>query len=226
MKSFIQWLENFASHYGGVKNKWQVITAKDVEEDPSIAEELFRLISQAYSKIGGHVSLRAPKDIIDALISGEMSFFKAIDVDEEPDPDALLGFKTRSHGKKAVVSALKPDNAAAKQNWLSYITQIHHSKGYYSEVSEALASVLLKPGIPVIDDEKVVRSILNKDIEWYGKFPAFEEQRLKEREIKQSTIEKFKNFNGWYGRKLDDGNVHVKIMIGIPDIKDYKDADL
>lgn len=219
MKSFIQWLENFASHFGGVKNKWQVITAKDVEEDPSISDELFDLINKAYSKIGGHVSLRSPEDITNALTSGELSFFKAIDVDSKPDPDALLGFKSRSHGKKAVVSAVKSDSFEAKKSWLNYITQVHHDKGHYSEVSEAMASVLLKPGVPIVDDEKVVRHILNKDIEWYGEFPEFEEKRLLEKGIKTSTIEKFKNFNGWYGRRLDDGEIYVKIMVGIPHLE-------
>jgi hypothetical protein len=215
MLYFRKWLEDFASHYSGVKNKWQTIEAKDVLEDPSIADELFHLIHSAYSKIGGHVDLRSPKDIIRSLVNGEMSFYKAIDADAEPDPDALIGYKNKS-GKKAVVSAVKHNSELAKKAWFNYNVDSFKEKGHYSEVSDAMAGALLKPGTPVVEDEAIVRKVLQKEIKWYGAFPEFEAERLKERGVPERVINRFKEFKGWYGRALGDGEIHVKIMIGIP----------
>lgn len=215
MLNFRNWLENFASHYGNTKNKWQTIEAKDVIDDPSIADELFSLIHGAYSKIGGHVDLKSPQDIIRSLVNGEMSFFKATDVDDKPDPDALVGFKKRS-GSKGVVSAVKQGSETAKKAWLDYKMSSHQEKGHYSEVSDAAAGALLKPGMPVVEDEAIVRKVLQKNIKWFGTFPDFEAKRMIEKGVPEKTVSRFMNYKGWYGRELGDGEMHVKIMIGIP----------
>lgn len=117
---------------------------------------------------------------------------------------------------KGVVSAIKQGSDVAKKAWLDYKMDSHQKPGHYSEVSDAAAGALLKPGMPVVEDEKLVRQVLKKDIKWYGKFPDFEVERLKNKGVPERTINRFKEFKGWYGRTLGDGEIHVKIMIGIP----------
>lgn len=218
MLSFISWLENFASHFGGEKNKWQTVRAKDLVEDPTLADEIFDLIKGAYKDIGGHVDLRSPEDITNSLVSGKMSFFKVIDVDVPNDPDAVVGFKDKASGTKNVVSAIKRGSDAAKAAWIDDGIKTLQTPGHYAEVSDALAGTLLKPGINVIEDENIVKKVLQRDVKWFGEFPEFEVARLKAKGIKDSAIARFKQHKGWYGRMLGDQQMHVKIMIGIPSV--------
>lgn len=211
-RKFNQWYkirESFASTFKPKKNHWVSVDLESLKKDPEIAEELFKLIDQAYKNIGGHVDFRSPQNIIDAFEKGEINLIKAVDVDSEPDPDALTIYKHRSGGMKAVASAAKTTSPESKKELVNYKTKAFHTPQYYSEVSDAMAKVLLEAGVPVVEDEETVREVLGKPIQWYGEHPDLNS-------LKDSVKKVFGKYNGWYGRMLGDGQVHAKIMVGIP----------
>lgn len=219
--TFVEWLakrdirEDFASKSGGKKNTWITIGADGIENDPVLAQQLFQLIDDAYSSIGGHVEFRSPQDIVNAFKNQDISVIKAIDIDEDPDPDALNVYKNKAGGLKTVASAAKTKSDQAKSALTTGKKAELNLPGYYGEVSDKIAKVLLDIGVPVVEDEATVRKVLQKDIIWYGENPQL--SSLPERV--QQTFGKYK---GWYGRQLRDGKTHVKIMVGKPIVPQQK----
>ena len=207
---FRRFIESFASTLHPQKNQWVTIGADIIEQDPSIANELFQLIDTAYKNIGGHVDFRSPQDVINAFQDGQISLLKAIDVDEHPDPDAVTISKPSGGGHKGVAMAAKPGVRNAITQLLGLKKQALHTPNHYAEVSDAAAKVLLGMGVPVVLDKNMVQKVLHgKQIVWYGQHPDLEN-------LKPSVQAVFGKYNGWYGRVLGDGKVHAKIMVGLP----------
>lgn len=140
------------------KNKW---TDLDGSEMTQFKNDLFSIVKNAYSKIGGHPAVKSVSDI-----PGKIQIWQAIDVDSEPDADATIGFKKRPAGNKLVVMG-QDGSKEAKRAVVSQVIKYLKKKGWYAEVSKELVD---KFGLKPIDDEPRVRKILKgKDIEWLGK---------------------------------------------------------
>ena len=58
----------------------------DAEERKEAQQNLYDLISNAYSSIGGHVKFQSPSDIVDP----ESDYWRAADLDDDPELD--VGF--------------------------------------------------------------------------------------------------------------------------------------
>ena len=214
--SFSNWFnkritEDFEKSFG-VKNKWVTIDSTNIEKDPDLAYEIFDLINSAYKSIGGHADFKSAKDVINAFKNGEVSVAKAIDVDAVPDMDAVTIYKQRSGGSKSVASAAKSSSDIAKNNLIAHKAYELKQPGHYAEVSDKLAKILLSMGVPVVENPDIVNSIINKEVKWYGNHPDLSK-------LPPKVAEVFDKYKGWYGRVLGDGQIHAKIMVGLPKLK-------
>tara|TARA_R110002012_G_scaffold276054_1_gene462895 strand:- start:728 stop:1252 length:525 start_codon:yes stop_codon:yes gene_type:complete len=160
------------------KNKWEDLDSGNIEQ---FKKDLLSIVKNAYSKIGGHPAVKSASDI-----PGKIHIWQAIDVDDEPDADATIGFKKRPAGNKLVVMG-QDGSKAAKRAVVSQVIKYLKKKGWYAEVSKDLVD---KFGLKPIDDESRVRKILKgKDIEWLEK--------------------------GYYNRSIG-GKSHKKVLVGNP----------
>lgn len=176
------------------KNVWERFTVQDLRSDEELAEELFLLIQQAYAPIGGHATIRSPQDLMK-----EATFFNVIDVDHDPDPDAILLVRKKAAGEKH--TGMGHDGTRpAKDAVLKERSKLLKRKGHFVEVSGASAHIFLtKFDVPIVTDEATVREVLNKPITWVGARPDG----------------KYPKATGWYERVIGSGK-HLKIMLGIP----------
>ena len=77
------------------KNKWiDLINRNDLDE---VKDNLYVLVDNAYSKLGGNVSIKNPDDVL------KREYWEAIDIDNDPDADAVLFGKKTKHGIKISV---------------------------------------------------------------------------------------------------------------------------
>ena len=137
------------------KNRWEDLKGAELNK---FKQDLVDIITQAYSKIGGHATIKSVSDI-----PGDVQLWQAIDVDADPDADATVGYKKRSGGTKMVVMG-QDGSSAAKQAVVKQVLKSLKKSGYYAEVSKSLVD---KFGLKPIDDEAKVRKALGgKDIEW------------------------------------------------------------
>lgn len=165
------------------KDKWIPLSPKEVED---LKKQLFDLIDNAYKPLGGHPNVQSPEDIKSAA-----DLFTVIDLDDDPEHDAVALAKNRAGGIKHVGlghDGSKPARSAA----VNYKAKELKTQGNYVEVSGKLFDILKAKGVPVVDDEDTVRSILKgKEIEWNG--------------------------DGTYDREIG-GKKLTKVMMGKPNI--------
>ena len=170
---------------GFEKNVWVTLTK---DEQAEFADEIFDLISTAYAPIGGHSNYKSPDDVTGA--EGE-SDYMVIDLDDDPEFDALKISQEKAAGTKSVGmghNGSKPAKSAAVN-----ISAIMLKKpGYFIEVSGVLKDILASKGVPVVTDEETIR------------------KALKGKEIEM-------NDDGTYSRVIG-GTKHTKTMMGNPKV--------
>ena len=164
------------------KNKWVNLKGKDLDE---FRNEIYDLIKSTYASIGGHPNIKSPSDI--SLSS--INYWEAIDVDNDPDPDAISGAKKRAGGRKYTIGATDGSSPAKRAYVGSRIKKLKQ-KGHYAEMSHKIADIMASSGVPIVDDEDKVRQVLKgKPITWLG--------------------------DGWYERSIG-GKKFKKRMFGKP----------
>ena len=90
--------EEVWADYGHDKGKWEEIPTSDMSSDPDnvdITDELITLINNAYKNIGGNYDFQTAADI-----PGEADYWTAIDIDDDPEPDAVRVAKSKPSGLK------------------------------------------------------------------------------------------------------------------------------
>jgi hypothetical protein len=172
------------------KGKYISLDGKEKEEAQQV---LFDLISNAYSSIGGHLKIKSPADIL----TPELGFWRAADIDEDPELDVVYFGKITPRGVKHTGIGHDGDRGNIK-NLLIRKSRELNEPGNYVEISgAAFDSFVKRAGVPVINDEEKVRAILKgKDLEWHGEHP----------EGKQEG-------DGWYTRKIG-GKPVTKTLAG------------
>jgi hypothetical protein len=75
------------------KGKYIPLDDKEVEQ---AKQDLFSLIDNAYKDIGGHVKFKSPDDVLDP----ELEFWRAADLDDDPDLDVVYFGKKTPFGVK------------------------------------------------------------------------------------------------------------------------------
>jgi hypothetical protein len=167
------------------KNKWVTIPASELKD---YDEEIFKLISTAYAPIGGHPNYKSPSDVSGNESDAE---YEAIDLDDDPEIDALSAVKPKAAGKKFVATG-HDGSSAAKSSVVNYKASQLKAGGYFVEVSGKIKDIFKAKGVEPINDEELVRKVLKgKEIEWLG--------------------------NGEYKREIG-GKVFTKALMGKPRI--------
>ena len=88
------------------KGKWQPIPSSDLKD---FEDEIFGLISTAYAPIGGHPNYSTAADVTGAEKDAD---YEVIDLDDDPELDAVSVTKDKSAGKKFVAMGHDGSKAA------------------------------------------------------------------------------------------------------------------
>ena len=143
-----------------LENNWRPLSSAEVEDDQ---DELFKMIDTAYAPLGGHPNVTNPGDVKSAADG-----YEVIDLDDDPEDDAVIMTKSRAGGTKLVGmghDGSKPARSAAVAKTVSTLNQ----NGYYIEVSGKILDILKAKGVAIVNDEETVRKALkSKEIVWHG----------------------------------------------------------
>jgi len=188
--------------YEAPKNTWLNIPLEDLRAaaqeangEITIADELYGLIDIAYKNIGGHFDFRSAQDL-----PSDYTDWIAIDLDDDPDPDALRVSKDKASGQK--LSAMGHDGTRhAIDSYLAKTADLLDSSGYYGEMSKAIAHIMItRHGVPFVDNQEDVEKVLGKKVQWLGEHPQG----------------KYPGYDGWYVRKIGGEHEDMKILVGRP----------
>ena len=142
------------------KDKWVDLTD---EEKAEYANDIFNLINTAYAPIGGNVNYKSAADVLGSEADAD---YEVINIDDDPEPDALISYKDKGAGKK--LTAMGHDGqSASKSKSLNHLADLLKQPGYYLEVSGKLQDILLAKGAPVVTDKELIQKVLKgKDLKF------------------------------------------------------------
>lgn len=197
-KNFIN--EKVWADYEEPKGQWKDVPLSDLEHDPDeydLTDEMYNLIATAYAKIGGHVNIKGPADVPD-----KYDQWSAVDLDGDPEPDALRVASTKPAGTKLTVSG-HDGTRIAKNAYTDKTADMLNKDGYFAEMSDAIAHIMItRYNIESVNDKETVEKVLGKSVDWVGPHPEG----------------KYPEHTGWYVRKLSGKVSHMKIMLGKPKV--------
>ena len=170
---------------GFAKNQWVNLTKDEQDE---FADEIFNLINTAYSDIGGNPNYKSSSDVVGDEADAT---YMVIDLDDDPDFDAVKVNKSKSAGNKSV--AMGHDGSKPAKSATVNITAIMLKEpGHFIEVSGKLKDILIAKGVPVVTDKETIQRVMKgKDI----------------------TM----NDDGTYSRSIG-GEMHTKTLMGNPNV--------
>ena len=163
------------------KDTWLPLSANDVKD---LEADILNLIDTAYNPIGGHPNYSEVSDIAG-------SDYEVIDLDDDPDIDAVTVTKKRSGGAKHVGMGHDGTSPAKRAALGHTITQLRKNSNYI-EASGKVSDILTKAGVIQVTDKDTI------------------EKALKGKEIKMYD-------DGSYSRYLG-GKKYIKMMFGKPTI--------
>ena len=76
------------------KDKWVDLTT---DQKTEYAKDIFDLINTAYAPIGGNLNYKSAADVLGAEADAG---YEVINIDDDPEPDALISYKEKEAGKK------------------------------------------------------------------------------------------------------------------------------
>ena len=170
---------------GFEKNKWIYLTQDEKEE---FAEEIFGLIDKAYAPINGHPNYKSPADVMGAESDAD---YMVIDLDDDPEFDAVKMSKSKTAGNKSVGMG-HDGSGPAKSAAVNISAKLLQMPGFYAEISGKLLDILKAKGAPIITDEDIIRKVLKG---------------------KEITM----NDDGTYSRAID-GKIFTKTLMGNPKV--------
>lgn len=121
------------------KNRWIEALKKGDLED--IKKNLFVLIDGAYAGIGGHAKIKNLNDILNP----KMTYWEAIDIDDDPEADAVL-FGKKMKGIK--ISGIGHDKSkSGRRDLMQRQIKLLKKAGYWVEASGRPAEILESAGL-------------------------------------------------------------------------------
>ncbi len=143
--------------------KLDMSNSQDKEVAEQISNDVFKLIGQAYSGVGGHGNVHGPYDLL------EYDHWYVGDTDNDGKPNlALLASRTRNGSVKVSVFATDGSNGA-KALLLKAAKEILMQPNWWAELPYELAMHLNSKGVPMVEDQVQVAMLLGKRI-FNGKF--------------------------------------------------------
>jgi hypothetical protein len=179
------------------KDEWFDIPLEDIKQgaierggEINIADELYSLIDTAYSKIGGHLKLPNVE-----TLPGKYTDWIAVDLDDDPEPDATRFSKGPKMSGSGHDGTRKGIDA-----YLAKTAQLLKTQGFYGEMSKGIAHIMIKyHNVPFVPSQEDVEKVLGEPVEWLGPHPDG----------------KYAGYDGWYIREIG-GHDEMKIMVGRP----------
>ena len=163
------------------KNTWFPLYPEEVKD---IEDDILDLIQNAYGSIGGHPNYKSVGDLAG-------SDYEVIDLDDDPEIDAVTVTKKRSGGTKYV--GLGHDGSSqGKRGSIGRTVDKLGDSGTYIEASGKMADILSKANVTQVTDKDTIS------------------KALKGKEIEMQD-------NGSYTRYLG-GKKYIKLMFGKPTI--------
>jgi hypothetical protein len=142
------------------KDKWVPIPSSELKD---YDKEIFDLISNAYSPMGGHPNYKSTSDV-----KNQKANYVVINLDSDPDIDAVSVDKTTNLGHKFVATGHDGEKIS-RSAVINHKVDLLKHPGYYIEVSGKIKDILLAKGVkPITDKETVERILSGKKIEWLG----------------------------------------------------------
>jgi len=184
------------------KGQWADLDPADIKASQSplnvdLSDQLYDLIQIAYEPIGGNYDYKNSGEL-----PGDEDRWMAIDIDDDPEPDAMRAGKTKDAGVKMSIAG-HDGTKAAKDAYIDKTADLLFRQGYYAEMSKKIAHIMIKYyDVPAVEDPEKVQSVLGnpKPIKWIGAHPEG----------------KYPNVNGWYTRDIAGNKDVLKIMLGNP----------
>lgn len=209
----------FAGLPSYAKNKEiDIYTALMDPANDALRAEVFELIDDSYGYLGGNADIRAVEDLANPN-KNDYVFFKAWDIDADPQPDVLRGMKPKAGKTKLTLSATDGEEASTAYGIDDSEKRLRDGQ-HYAEMSGRAATVQMKRGVPVVRNEETTRSLLpGKDIEWFGEHPYFSGDPRFQDDSSAIEADKSKQYgpngeyDGWYVRVLG-GTPHAKMIFG------------
>jgi hypothetical protein len=135
------------------KGQWVDLSS---DEKVEYAKDIFDLINTAYAPIGGNINYKSAADVLGAESDAD---YEVVNIDDDPEPEALISYKEKGSGKK--LTALGHDGSPeAKSKSLNHMAALLKEPGYYLEVSGKLQDILLAKGAPVVKDKDLIQKVL------------------------------------------------------------------
>jgi hypothetical protein len=128
----------------------------DFEKHPELLDNIFQLVNNAYSKKGGHFSLRNPQDL------KSLDFWFASDINDNPYADVTIGGKKTPHGYK-ITTMGQDGSSEGKKEIIGKIKNLLASNGFYIEIAPDLINIF--NDVNTITDQNTIEKILNKKVE-------------------------------------------------------------
>ena len=164
-----------------LKNSWKPISSSELKD---VEDDILDLIQNAYGPIGGHPNYKSVGDLAG-------SDYEVIDLDDDPEIDAVTVTKKRSGGTKYV--GLGHDGSSqGKRGSIGRTIDKLGDSGTYIEASGKMADILSKANVTQVTDKDTIS------------------KALKGKEIEMQD-------NGSYTRYLG-GKKYIKLMFGKPTI--------
>ena len=125
-----------------------------IEKDPELKQNMFDLVDFAYRKRlnSPHFGVKSPSDVV----GSKYDYWEAIDINENPEADAVLFGKKRNGIK---ISGLGHDGEKISKNALTKkMAELTKIDGYWIEASGQPANILRFHGANILTDkEKVLK---------------------------------------------------------------------
>ena len=139
------------------KNSWKPISSSELKD---VEKDILDLIQNAYGPIGGHPNYKSVGDLAG-------SDYEVIDLDDDPEIDAVTVTKKRAGGTKHV--GMGHDGASpSKRAAISQTIRDLSKQGVYIEASGKMADILSKANVTQVTDEDTIRKALKgKEIKMY-----------------------------------------------------------
>ena len=139
------------------KNSWKPISSSELKD---VEDDILDLIQNAYGPIGGHPNYKSVGDLAG-------SDYEVIDLDNDPEIDAVTVTKKRSGGTKYV--GLGHDGSSqGKRGSIGRTIDKLENPGTYIEASGKMADILSKVNVTQVTDEDTIRKALKgKEIKVY-----------------------------------------------------------
>jgi hypothetical protein len=141
--------------------KWTNYILKDLDKDT------MSLIWDMYTKTYAAEHMDFSATDMDDLQQKYSAIF-LIDIDKDKIPDAFIIYRKTSFGNKIALGGTNGLKDAKIAFIKKQIDLIVNTPGWYAEGSGKIDDMLIKNKAPYINNEQIVRTILNKDIEWQG----------------------------------------------------------